>query len=245
MQPTITFRDTITTSVVTTGDEQITAKVEEISKQVDGKETLHITKMEVREQHFNNQIDKPTLNFEKITGIPSSPGSNNNSAPNSGTQSRSDSATHSRNNSSEFFMPDLSFDRNLTPRSDSWNQEQNTRKKMLADKDREDEEFINTLRLEREDRDRKKKETKDQPKPRKTEKIKVKPVVETPVARHIEPAPPVIAPVQVTKLPDVAPPLPAGKTVFVANHDDVVIIVHRNTAAIVVVVLAILLYLIK
>jgi hypothetical protein len=150
--------------VATTGDEQITEKVEEISKEVDGKETLHITKTEVREQHFNNQIDKPMLlTIEKLSGSPygSPSSSGNNSGPTSATSSaapsRSNSAVHSRNNSTEFYMPELSFDRNLTPRSDSWKQEQDVRKRILEEKDREDDEFINKLRLEREDRETKEK----------------------------------------------------------------------------------------
>jgi hypothetical protein len=249
-QPTITFKDTITTSVVTTGDEQITEKVEEISKEVDGKETLHITKTEVREQHFNNQIDKPMLlTIEKLSGSPygSPSSSGNNSGPTSATSSaapsRSNSAVHSRNNSSEFYMPELSFDRNLTPRSDSWKQEQDVRKRILEEKDREDDEFINKLRLAREDRERKKKESKDQVRPRKTEKIKVEPAEKPPTASiEVKTAPVVVAPVSVPRpAADVAPTV-LKKTVVV-NHGDVVIVLSRKTVAIVIVVFVVLLYL--
>lgn len=236
--------------MVTTGDEQITEKVEEISKEVDGKETLHITKTEVREQHFNNQIDKPMLlTIEKLSGSPygSPSSSGNNSGPTSATSSaapsRSNSAVHSRNNSSEFYMPELSFDRNLTPRSDSWKQEQDVRKRILEEKDREDDEFINKLRLAREDRERKKKESKDQVRPRKTEKIKVEPAEKPPTASiEVKTAPVVVAPVSVPRpAADVAPTV-LKKTVVV-NHGDVVIVLSRKTVAIVIVVFVVLLYL--
>jgi len=233
------------TAVITTGDEQITKKVEEITQHVDGKETIHITKMELKEQHFNPQIDKPTLVYESPSGSPintrnSVNHSTNVSANDSAVVSRSSSAAHSRNNSSEFYMPDLSFDRNLSQRSDSWKQEQNARKRLNEEKDREDDEFITKLREEREERERKKKQVKGKLRSRKLKRESV----ENSEAPEVTTTP-LIVPANVPPKTDVLPkvdPKPVSAPIT-TNANGIVIVLSTKVVAIMIVVLVVLLYL--